>query len=201
MLKLLHLASGFKLRLRWLAAASAVLVCSSSAVASLIVKYQTTSLGGDQWRYAYTLQGDGPAGGVDGVTIYFASAAYALLTNAVAPSDWDPLVVQPDTGLPADGFLDLLHLAGPLSGILTPVSFDLDFKYLGIGAPGAQRFELYNASPFSVVFSGQTESASVPEPSGSALVALALTLVILTPALGIRRRVAPTEWRGLAPPQ
>ena len=58
--KLLHLASGLKLRLRWLAVASAVLVCSSSAVASLIVTYQTTSLGSDLWRYAYTLQGDNP---------------------------------------------------------------------------------------------------------------------------------------------
>jgi hypothetical protein len=162
-------------------------LCGTAAHAA-VVQYATTSLGGDFWRYAYTLEGQAPTGGFDGVTIYFEPTSFGTLTNLVAPPGWDPLIVQPDTGLPADGFVDLLHSGGLLSGTVGPVAFSVDVEYLGTGVPGAQRFELYVSNPFSVVASGLTQQASnVPEPATVVLLALALGCAVLTQAQPTRR--------------
>lgn len=52
-----------------------------------------------------------------------------------------------------------------------------------VGAPGSQRFELYQLTPFDVVASGQTgQPNSVPEPATGALVMLALGGIMLARA-------------------
>lgn len=171
--------------IRWPGAACLVLFKALCAVVLLMsgwgaraaaITYQTTSLGGAEWRYDYTLQGSVPAGGVEGLTIYFDFGLFGPIQNLVAPADWDPLVVRVDTGIPSDGFLDLLSLNGVLQGALIPVSFSIDVQYLGAGAPGAQRYELYVTDPFAVVAAGQTQSAVtvIPEPGSMALVGIAL---------------------------
>jgi hypothetical protein len=159
-----------------------VAACGMAANAA-ILQYNATALGGGLWRYEYTLEGAAPAGGFDGLTIYFEASSYAQLANPVTPLDWDPLVVQPDTGIPADGFLDLLNLDGLLTGNVGPVEFSVDVEYLGVGVPGSQRFELYQSTPFDVVALGQAGAANdVPEPATGALVVLALGGVMLTRA-------------------
>ncbi len=158
-----------------------LLVVFGLAANAAVVQYNTTALGGGVWRYDYMLEGAAPTGGFDGLTLYFEASSYGLLANAVAPADWDPLIVQPETGIPADGFLDLLSLSGLLLGNVGPVEFSVDVEYLGLGAPGPQRFELYQITPFDVVASGQTgQLNSVPEPVTGALVALALGGIVLT---------------------
>ncbi len=159
---------------RQLIAAGLTLLLGAAAHAG-IVQYTTTALGGDLWRYEFTLQGQAPSGGFDGLTIYFAPTSFGLLTSLVAPPDWDPLVIQPDTALPADGFVDLLHVSGLLNGTVDPVGLSVDVRYLGTGSPSSQRFELYVSDPFSVVLSGETQQANeVPEPGTIFLVAVAL---------------------------
>lgn len=158
---------------------SLVAACGMSANAA-IVQFSTTALGGGFWRYDYTLEGAAPAGGFDGLTIYFEASSYGQLANAIAPLGWDPLVVQPDTGIPADGLLDLLNLGGLLTGNVGPLEFSVDVEYFGVGAPSSQRFELYQSTPFDVVALGLTGRVNgVPEPSTGALVMLALSGVML----------------------
>ena len=116
---------------------------------------------------------------LDGITIYFAPNAYQSLQNVMAPWGGIRSSFQPDIGLPADGFLDLL--VGPLQGLVGPFSFSIDFQFLGTGVPGSQRFELYNASPFAVVLSDQTQPSQLvgtfPELGTVALAALAIGLL------------------------
>jgi PEP-CTERM motif len=151
-----------------------------AAQAGIVVQSSTTSLGGNDWRLDYTLSGAAPAGGFNGLTIYFDSASFTGLSNGVAPLGWDPLLIQPDLSIPADGLFDVLHTAGPLSGTVAPTAFSV---VVNAGAqPGAQWFELYlyDSVNLTTVASGMTvQVSSVPEPTTAALVLLALGAVAL----------------------
>lgn len=162
---------------RQIAAGLLTALCITANAAS--VKYEAVALGGTSWRYDYTLQGNATATAFDGLTIYFAASSFGQLSNELAPSGWETLVVQRDTGIPADGFLDLLNLGGSLSGALTPVVFSLRVEYLGTGLPRSQRYELYQSTPFSVVASGETvQVGAIPEPRTNALMLLGLGAVV-----------------------
>ncbi|OWQ90273.1 hypothetical protein CDN99_12930 [Roseateles aquatilis] len=160
---------------------AALLTLAAPLAQAAAVHYEQTSLGGDRWRYDYTLDGSAPAGGFDGLTIYFDVASYSQLSNLSVNAAWDGLLVQPDTGLPGDGFLDLLHLSGLLTGALASLNFSVEVSYSGAGAPGSQRFELYTSTPFEVVQTGVTQAVgAVPEPATAAIAALGLGVLALS---------------------
>ena len=166
-------------------------VASVSAAHAGIVQYTTTSLGGSNWRYDYTITNTTPSSGFDELTIYFDPGRYGAIASGTAPSGWDPLIVQPDTGIPADGFFDVLNLGGPLADGETVSGFSVVFSYLLSGTPGAQSFELYDFNSFTLLDSGRTATAqttNVPEPQ---------TLLLMLAALGglgfARRRANNTK--------
>ena len=78
-------------------------------------------------------------------------------------SDWDILVLQPDTFLPDNGVYDALALINNPSLLDT---FSLSFVWLGTGTPGSQSFELYD-NTFNVIETGvtRTNGTNVPEPT------------------------------------
>jgi hypothetical protein len=155
------------------------------------IEYVVTDLsdvtpGEDLWRYDYTVSGRSFAAS-EYFDIYFASSLYGTLTPGPAPNaDWDVMILeQPDpTKLPPfdRGMFDVFALnAGPsLAG-----AFSVTFPYLGSGTPGAQPFEIFDASS-NLLESGVTVPAGgvVPEPSTVALFALGLGGC----ALRLRRR-------------
>ena len=151
----------------------AMLLSLSTAHAG-VVDYLATSLGGSLWRYDYTINNTTPSIGFDELTVYFDVATFRLLSNAIAPIDWDPLVVQPDAGLPTNGFFDALNLDGLLGDGASVSGFSVSFEYLGAGRPGAQAFDLLDSSNFIVVNSGTTErrdgSPAIPEPDRKSVV-------------------------------
>lgn len=154
-----------------------VLVPLSMATAG-VIDYTTTSLGGNLWRYDYTINNTTPSIGFDGFTVYFDVNSFELLTGATAPANWDLLVLEPDTTLPADGLYDALHLGGPVGDGVSLSGFSVSLTYLGAGTPGAQPFELYMSDPFAVVYTGETselrDPGQLPEPTSLALVLLAI---------------------------
>ena len=160
---------------RSLLMAGACLLAHTGSMAAL-VSYELQSLGADRWRYAFQIDTSQGGPSFSGVTLYFAHGQFESLSDAAAPNGWDPLTLEPDLGVPADGFFDALSLSGPVTTGSVLGGFGVSVTYLGAGTPGAQFFELYDDSgaAFMVVESGTTVSASVPEPTGLALVALAL---------------------------
>lgn len=153
-----------------------------SNVLASSIGFSAIPLGGDRWRYDYTVTNAGPPIDFDQFTLYFDKSLFAGLSDEVAAPGWSPFVAQPDLGLASDGFLDVLSLAG-LAAAAVPVSgFSVSFTYLGAGAPGSQPFDLLDSSSFVVVQSGFT--TPVPEPAAAAMLILGLPFVL---ALGRRR--------------
>jgi hypothetical protein len=163
------------------AAVLALLLCSASAPSlAAAVTYQAVALGGDAWRYDYVVKNDGSPAAIEEFTIFFELGLFADLAVAASPADWDPLVVQPDPGVPADGFFDALALGpGLLDG--EEARFSVTFTYSGLGAPGAQAFHVVDPTSFDVIASGFTRAAvAVPEPGTlPLLLAAAVALFVL----------------------
>ncbi|MBC7957405.1 MAG: hypothetical protein H7Y33_16245 [Cytophagales bacterium] len=139
------------------------LACASTAQAAM-VEYSLTALGGNVWRYDYTLSNTGPAVSFDEFTVYFDQPGIAGITAAATPAGWSSIVVQPDPILPDAGFFDALSLAGsvPAGGVIS--GFSVAFSYLAGLTPGTQRFDLVTSEPFQTVFSGITSAAPSPVP-------------------------------------
>lgn len=127
---------------------------------------------------------------VEEFTIFFDSTLYQNLVVSAAPQDWDPLVIQPDSGIPSNGFFDALALIDGISPATSLGGFAVLFDFLGTGSPGAQRFDIVDPTTFVTLQTGFTSAASVvpptsdvSEPSALALAGLALALL-----LGFRSR-------------
>src|SRR5690606_36000186 len=107
-------------------------------------------------------------------TIQFQLGSSANLLVAESPAGWDSLVVQPDAGLPDDGFFDALALgAGIVSGAGLG-GFAVSFDYLGAGTPGPQAFDIVDPGTFATLASGTTTATAVPAPPAGWLLATAL---------------------------
>ena len=144
-----------------------------------VVDYVATSLGGNAWRYDYTITNTTPPIGFDELTVYFDVGKNGQLNAAIAPTGWDPIVVQPDPGIPASGFYDVLSLIGRIGDAATVSGLSVTFTYLAAGSPGAQPFELLDATGFTVVYAGMTTSASaVPEPERWVAMLFGVTFIL-----------------------
>ena len=88
-------------------------------------------------------------------------------------ADWDILVNQPEPLFLDDGIYDAYALVDNAS---LADSFNLTFVWSGLGTPGTQSYELYDAG-FNVLASGNTlleQNHYVPAPSALWLIATGL---------------------------
>ncbi|MEZ4352291.1 MAG: PEP-CTERM sorting domain-containing protein [Myxococcota bacterium] len=158
-----------------------VLAFAPTALATTVY-YQATSLGGSSWRLDYTVVNDTLAVDVEEITIWFDATETADLTAAIAPSGWDPLAIPADPLLFEDGFYDALALGVGIAPGASLAGFSVELDYLGVGAPGAQYFEIVDAfDPSIVLDSGTTVarvvSAPVPEPGAALLMLVGIGVV------------------------
>jgi len=132
------------------------------------ISYQATDLadttpGQDLWRYSYSVSGTFNQD--YGFTVLFNYSLYSNLEDPppVVNSDWNPIVLQPDPSLPADGTYDALAIVNNAS-LADP--FTVSFVWLGGGTPGSQPFQVYDPN-FETIEEGRTTSgaAAIPEPA------------------------------------
>ncbi|TNF34651.1 MAG: hypothetical protein EP315_06935, partial [Gammaproteobacteria bacterium] len=136
---------------------------------AVTVQYQLTSLGGDNYRYDYTINNDGSLGSgiaVELMDIYFDPALYlesSLLITTPAPLnlDWDENLLGSAPLVPAA--YDLYALAGGVADGATLSGFSIEFTWLGgVTGPGSQDFEIYDPFTFELLEVGATTVVPVP---------------------------------------
>ena len=153
----------------------------NSAIADTIT-FTVDNIGGNTWQYNYTVANTGSTGGdIEEFTIWFDLGLYENLSGPGSPADWDPLLIQPDPGLPDDGFADWLAFGPGIAEGDSLGGFSVMFDFLGTGTPGDQFFDIIDPFTFNVLFSGITELGDVvvpvPEPTSTSLIALGLFLI------------------------
>jgi hypothetical protein len=178
---------------RALAVVAGLSIAGSSAPSeATLITYEVAAIAGNTFEYRYAVENDTLSVDIEELTVYFDVDLFENLRMPTAPTDWDPLVIQPDTVLGDDGFLDVLALGSgiPPGGSLGAFTIWADF--LGPGTPGRQPFEILDPLTFTVLDSGFTVPAAgaVAEPTTLWLFGIGGIGGIGLGALALRRRVA-----------
>lgn len=146
-----------------------------------VIQYQLTPLGGDHYRYDYTVNNDGSVGPdvkIEGFSIQFDQNLYAeesLSILSPEPLAWLGFILSSGLLVPAAYDTSaLLNEYGVAPGDSLS-GFAVEFNWLGAGLPGAQAFEIYDPNSLDVISSGLT--TLVPLPGALYLFLPSLTLV------------------------
>ncbi len=161
-----------------IAKATLVALMPAGALAAAVTTTASPAApGSNLWTIKYVVTASADDATIEQFTIYFERALYADLAVAASPPAWDSLVVQGDPALPADGFFDALALGAGVVAGASQGGFAVSFLFLGLGAPGRQRFEVVDRVSFDVLEAGSTVISTVPEPGSWLLAGAGLLLL------------------------
>lgn len=151
-----------------------------------IINHEFAHLGGNTWEAQYVVSNDTLSVAIEEITIWYEVGVYENIVAVAAPTDWDPIAIQPDLLLPDDGFYDALALGAPLSPGASLGGFVVQFDLVGATAPDSQFYEVFwnglfdSDSGFTVPAQAGPGPIATPEPGS-------LWLVVLG-TLGLARR-------------
>ncbi len=148
----------------------------SFSVSAATITADFTNISGNTYQAEYTVENDSLASTIDEFTIWFDLGLYENISTVFTPTDWDPLVIQPDASIPDDGFYDVLALSSGIANGDSLDGFIVSFDWLGGNASMSQYFEIIDPFTFNVLESGNTIIAAnnVPEPLTITLLASGL---------------------------
>lgn len=156
---------------------------------TITVHYNLTSLGGNVYRYVYSITNNGSLGSGAPVQLFdilfdpslYRETSLQIATPSSLQSQWSEQLLVSLPGVPAA--YDALALRGGILAGSTISGFSVQFTWLGSGVPGSQPFQVFNPSTFQLLQTGQTAGDTPPlgAPAASTLsmiligVGLALT--------------------------
>lgn len=149
---------------------------------AIAIRYSLTPLGGDSYRYEYSVANDGTLPGAGAVRLFdvlfdpeaFEESSLAIATPSPLSDSWDEIVLASAPSVPAA--YDALATAGGVANGASVSGFAVTFHWLGAGLPGSQPFEIYDPATFSLLETGVT--APVPEPAVGLLAAAGLAVCL-----------------------
>lgn len=174
-------------RLGQLLAKSLLLACLtfafSNTASAVVITVKSTALADGRWVNEYVVSSGSGESTIEEFTLFFAPALYKDIVLEETPGGWDALAIQPDAGIPADGYADYLALGQGVTPGGSVSGFAVSFSFLGSGRPGAQSFDIVDPITFATLASGVTIPApgfppsEAPEPGALLLFCGTLGLV------------------------
>ena len=160
-----------------------LIICSflffSNAASATLIETQLVNVTGNTWQAEYTISNTTLGTAIEEFVVYYTLGLYENVSAVSAPTDWDPLIAQPDAFIPDDGFYDVLALGAGIGVNQSLSGFVVSFDWLGSGQPlMAQSFEILDPISFTVLDTGLTQINTVPEPPIVALLGFLALLVL-----------------------
>ncbi len=137
------------------------------------------SLGGNSYRFDYTMTNDGSLGAGVSIESFDISFLDSLITGwteiGVAAGDWDEF----SGPVASDDFFGADLISGSGIAVGASESFSVSFDWSGIGLPASQKFTIYDLATYGDLEIGQTTVAasSVPVPATLSLFAVPMLLM------------------------
>ncbi|MGB5325495.1 MAG: hypothetical protein WBN40_08740 [Pseudomonadales bacterium] len=149
----------------------ALAIFSFNFAHAAIVNYSLSSVGGNTYVADFSVTNDSLGFPIEELTIYFMVGEYENIFITNSPIGWDPLAIEPDAGIPDDGFADWLALGSGIGAGESLGGFSVQFDYLLAdgSVPGGWDFEIVDPDTFGVLGGGVTGSAVVPLPGAAVL--------------------------------
>ena len=113
---------------------------------------------------------------LNGFSLYFSESLFANLAIISSPTEWDSIVIQPDSLLGA-GLFDSYNATGLSSGHAR-----VSFTYLTSVPFETLAYDFYDAD-FQITESGTSTNVTTPVPESSSIILLMFGLI----ALGLRK--------------
>jgi hypothetical protein len=171
---------------RGIAATFFLLAAAQTAAAAISIQYTVVPVGGNVYRYVYSLTNSAGSPAVQLFDILFDTSQYqeSSLTIVTPPplnAQWQQQILHSVApSIPAA--YDALSLSGGIPAGSTVTGFAVQFTWLGTGTPGPQPFQVFDSSTFALLQSGTTAAAAqvvgVPGASPFSLGILGIALAI-----------------------
>ncbi|AXY02912.1 PEP-CTERM sorting domain-containing protein [Vibrio alfacsensis] len=160
----------------------ALFLISVSHASATVITAELTNTSGNSWQAEYAVENNTLGASIEEFTIWFDLGLYENISVSSTPSSWDPLVVQPDPGIPDDGFYDVLALGSGISSGSSLDGFAITFDWIGGNSSMSQLFEVVDPNTWAVLDSGNTiiVTTSIPEPSSIILLLLGIAGLALS---------------------
>jgi hypothetical protein len=155
-----------------------LLIAPVSRAAAVVGHF--TALGSDQWQVEFSVSHTGDPTPIAEFTVYFSEQHFADVVVVASPAGWDTIAIEPDTTIPAPGFVDGLALsaADHIVPLQTLDGFLATFRLLGASQPFDLRFDVYGEG-LDHIGSGEITAIidepdmPLPEPPAPVLLMLA----------------------------
>jgi hypothetical protein len=178
---------------RGFAAGALLLAFVQAASGAVSIQYSVVHVSGNVYQYVYSITNSGSsASPVQLFDILFDTSLYQesslqIVTPNPLHTQWSEQLLASAPSVPAA--YDALSLTGGIPPGSTVSGFSVQFIWLGSGTPGGQPFQVFDATTFAVLQTGQTFSPlTIPTASTLSLSLIGLGLSIST-ALQLRNRV------------
>ena len=166
--------------------AAAILLFGAHAFAAVSIQYKLVPVGGNVYRYVYSITNSSPTGTGAPVQLFdilfdtsrYQQSSLQIVTPSTLQLGWSETFLGALPGVPTA--YDALALHGGVPAGNTVSGFAVQFTWLGSGLPGPQVFQIYDPLTFQLLQSGTTvaDFDSVPAASMWSLILIGAGLTL-----------------------